>query len=263
MPDGADHALAGHESKRYHQPKLAISAPDAAAPVVAAAMASISEASGSEIPSTTGVGQSAVDPPPSIRLFEIVVASVVLVLTLPLMLLIAGLIKLDSPGPVLFFQDRVGKDRRLFKFVKFRTLYADAKERFPELYAYRYTPEELQELRFKVEDDPRVTRQGRWLRRTSLDELPNFWNVLTGDMALVGPRPEIPEMLHYYRGRSLQKFSVRPGVTGLAQTSGRGRLSFLDTVRLDVDYVRTQSFTYDLKLIARTIKMVLIRDGAF
>jgi lipopolysaccharide/colanic/teichoic acid biosynthesis glycosyltransferase len=197
------------------------------------------------------------------RAFEVVVASIAIVLTLPAMLLIALLIRLDSPGPVLFFQTRIGKGGRPFKFVKFRTLYADARQRFPELYAYQYSLEQLQDLKFKVDEDPRVTRRGALLRRTSLDELPNFWNVLTGDMALVGPRPEIPEMMPYYRDEMLLKFSVRPGVTGPAQVSGRGRLTFYDTVHHDLDYVAHRSFKRDLKIIFTTIRKVVTQDGAF
>lgn len=197
------------------------------------------------------------------RIFEILFASIVLVLGLPVMLLIALIIRLDSPGPVLFFQQRVGKGGKPFTFVKFRTLYADARTRFPELYAYQYSPEELFELKFKIDDDPRVTRQGTWLRKSSLDELPNFWNVLTGDMALVGPRPEIPEMMRYYRDEMLLKFSVRPGVTGPAQISGRGRLKFYDTVEFDLEYVRKRSVRYDLWVLMQTIKKVVARDGAF
>lgn len=200
---------------------------------------------------------------PAQRFCEFTFAAVVLVLTLPIMLAIALIIRLDSPGPILFRQHRLGKGAKVFTFVKFRTLYADARERFPELYAYRYTPEQLNDLKFKVDADPRVTRCGNWLRRTSLDELPNFWNVLTGDMALVGPRPEIPEMLPYYRGEMLLKFSVRPGVTGPAQISGRGRLTFFDTVAYDVDYARKRSFLYDVKVILTTIRKVVVQDGAF
>jgi lipopolysaccharide/colanic/teichoic acid biosynthesis glycosyltransferase len=197
------------------------------------------------------------------RLFEIVVALTVLVLALPVMLWVGWIVKRGTPGPALFFQHRVGQDRKLFRFVKFRTMYVDARERFPELYAYAYDEESLSKLRFKVEDDPRVTPQGRWLRQSTLDEIPNFWNVLTGDMALVGPRPEIPEMLTYYVGDMNRKFDVRPGITGLAQVSGRGRLGFHDTVALDVDYVDRQSLLLDIKILLRTLKIVAIGDGAF
>jgi lipopolysaccharide/colanic/teichoic acid biosynthesis glycosyltransferase len=197
------------------------------------------------------------------RVFEVVFAATVLVLSLPIMLLVALAIRLETPGPVLFRQRRVGRGGRLFRFVKFRSFYADARERFPQLYAYRYTPEEIEDLTFKVPNDPRVTRVGQFLRRTTLDELPNFWHVLTGDMDLVGPRPEIPEMLPYYREEHLPKFSVRPGVTGLAQISGRGRLKFLSTAELDTEYVRNRCFWLDTRILARTIWLILSRDGAF
>ena len=204
-------------------------------------------------------------PPTSglMRLFEIITSASVLIVTAPLMLAIAIIIKVETPGPILFFQKRIGRNGKLFTFVKFRTLYADARERFPELYAYSYDEPELEGLQFKVVDDPRVTPQGKWLRTTSLDELPNFWNVLMGDMALVGPRPEIPEMLPYYKGIMLEKFLVRPGVTGYAQTCGRGHLGFYETVRYDLRHVREQSFIAGLHVIFKTIKMVLIRQGAF
>jgi lipopolysaccharide/colanic/teichoic acid biosynthesis glycosyltransferase len=199
----------------------------------------------------------------STRLFEIVVASVLLVVTLPLMALIAVIVRLDSPGPVVFRQARVGRDGRLFKFAKFRTLYVDARQRWPHLYAYRYTADEVAALHFKLKNDPRVTRVGRWLRKSTLDELPNLWNVLTGDVALVGPRPEIPEMLPYYDDVTLAKFSVRPGVTGLAQVRGRGDLSFRDTVALDVEYVRTRSLRLDVEILLSTVICTVLRKGAF
>lgn len=197
------------------------------------------------------------------RLLEIGLGLLFLVLSLPVMLLIGLIIRLDSPGPALFFQKRLGQAGKPFTFVKFRTLYVDARERFPDLYAYKYSAEQLIDLKFKVDEDPRVTRCGTWLRRSSLDELPNFWNVLTGDMALVGPRPEIPEMLPYYRGDMLMKFSVRPGVTGPAQISGRGRLSFYDTVAFDLDYVKHRSFRCDIGLLLATVRKVILQDGAF
>lgn len=197
------------------------------------------------------------------RAFDCVMATTVLVLTAPLIVMIGLIIRLDSRGPAIFCQWRVGKDGKLFLFRKFRTLHVDAKERFPHLYAYQYSPEEIKELQFKLPDDPRVTRVGRWLRDSTLDELPNLWNVLTGDMALVGPRPEIPEMQPYYDKEGMQKFSVKPGMTGLAQISGRGRLKFLETLRYDLEYVRQRSFWFDLKILLMTMYKVIVRDGAF
>jgi lipopolysaccharide/colanic/teichoic acid biosynthesis glycosyltransferase len=203
------------------------------------------------------------EPASYVRVIEISTALAILILALPIMVVIGVIIWWDTRGPVLFFQPRVGIGGKTFRFVKFRTMYADARQRFPELYAYSYTPNELLDLKFKVEDDPRVTPVGRWLRRSSFDELPNLWNVVTGEMALVGPRPEIPEMLPYYPRDTLRKFSVRPGVTGLAQVSGRGRLGFHETIAYDVEYVDTQSLANDVKLLFRTARMVLLRDGAF
>jgi len=197
------------------------------------------------------------------RMVEIVFSACVLVLALPIMLVVGLIIRLGTPGPVLFRQIRMGINQKPFRFVKFRTMFADARQRFPHLYEYRYTEEEIQQLKFKIVDDPRVTPQGKWLRTSTLDELPNFWNVLTGDMALVGPRPEIPDMLPYYSGEQLLKFTVRPGVTGLAQISGRGRLSFQDTVALDVEYVRNRTFGMDMKILVLTIFKMLTSDGAF
>lgn len=197
------------------------------------------------------------------RLFEIVFAAAALLLSLPILCVIGLIIRFDSRGPVLFRQSRVGKSGKLFPFTKFRTMYADAKQRFPHLYAYKYSDEQIQELKFKVPNDPRATPAGRWLRQSTLDELPNFWHVLTGEMALVGPRPEIPEMLPYYNGEELLKFTVRPGITGLAQVSGRGLLSFRDTVDLDVEYVRNRTAWGDLKIIALTIHRIVWRHGAF
>ncbi|MFK8031716.1 MAG: sugar transferase [Gammaproteobacteria bacterium] len=200
---------------------------------------------------------------PVMRALEIVVALVALTLTLPIQLILGLIIWRGTPGPILFRQQRLGVNAENFTFVKFRTFYADAKERFPELYAYKYTKEEMETLRFKVEKDPRVSPQGEWMRKTSLDELPNFWNLLTGEMALVGPRPEIPEMLPYYKGDMLKKFSVRPGITGLAQTSGRGHLSFKDTVALDIEYVKKRSFWFDIKILFNTFVMVALHRGAY
>jgi lipopolysaccharide/colanic/teichoic acid biosynthesis glycosyltransferase len=194
---------------------------------------------------------------------EICLASAALVLLSPIMLTVAVIVRLDSPGPALFRQLRIGKNGRLFVFYKFRTLYADALQRFPELYSYQYTPKEIEELQFKREDDPRVTRAGSWLRKSTLDEIPNFWNLLKGDVAIVGPRPEIPEMLRYYYPDQMIKFSVKPGITGLAQTKGRGRLKFQQTNAYDVEYVKHKSFWLDCKIVSKTIRLVVRLDGAF
>ncbi len=198
-----------------------------------------------------------------LRVVEVAIALTAIVLTAPIMLIVGFIIWRGTPGPVLFRQQRMGKDEVPFRFVKFRTLYADACERWPELYRYKYDRNELKNLVFKLRHDPRVTPQGEWLRKSTLDELPNFWNVLTGEMALVGPRPEIPEMLKYYAGEGRLKFKVRPGITGLAQISGRGRLSFHETMRLDVEYVKTRTIFLDFKILVLTVVKIVTRDGAF
>lgn len=197
------------------------------------------------------------------RAFEIVAALIAIVLTIPVMAAIALRIKCGSPGPVLFRQTRHGLNGRPFTFIKFRTLYHDARERFPQLYAYEFSEEDIRTIQFKKSDDPRITPEGRWLRKSSLDELPNLFSILTGDLALVGPRPQIPEMLRYYRGFMLERYSVRPGLTDLAHVSGRSDLSFYETTAMDVAYVRHQSFALDMKIIWRTIVAVTKTDGAF
>ena len=179
------------------------------------------------------------------------------------MLVLGVLVRLDSRGPALFKQKRLGLNRKAFDFYKFRSMHVDSRERFPEYFEFDYRDDELAEVRLEEEDDPRLTRVGRWKRRTSLDELPNFWHVVTGEMSLVGPRPELPEMLPYYRGEQLEKFSVPPGITGLAQVCGRGRLKFLETVEYDLEYVNNRSLKGDLAILLKTVKPMVFRDGAF
>lgn len=186
-----------------------------------------------------------------------------LVATLPAALVVALAIRLDSTGPALFRQWRVGRGGRLFRFTKFRTYHVDAKDLWPELYTYEYTPEELERLCFKVPGDPRATRVGKWLRQSTLDELPNFWHVLMGDMSLVGPRPEIPDMLPYYQAEELAKFTVKPGITGISQISGRGLLTFRETARLDLGYVRSRTLWGDIRIALTTVSKVIFRTGAF
>ena len=196
------------------------------------------------------------------RVTDVVVSALLIALTIPVMFLLWLLVRLDSRGPAIFRQDRVGKDGRVFRFYKFRTMYVDARERFPDLYAYDYSPEDVETMFFKLPHDPRLTRVGRRLRRTSLDELPNLLCVLLGRMTLVGPRPEIPEMVAYYSDAQLAKFSVKPGLTGLAQVSGRNILRFQETIAADLNYVENRSFRHDIVILLRTVKAVILMMGA-
>lgn len=226
----------------------------------------------------------------AIRIMDFTIALTVLIVFLPIMLVIAIIIKIDSPGPVIFKQIRVGKDRRKnnrgnsqlkndgsdirlerrnekggrpFVFYKFRTMYVDARERFPELYRYEYTNEEIKNYYFKIADDPRLTRIGMHLRKTTLDELPNLINVIMGDMGLVGPRPDIPEMIKYYKGWQKKKFLLNPGVTGLAQVNGRGLLSFQETLKNDIEMVEQYGLWFNIRILLKTIKVTIFRIGAF
>jgi len=197
------------------------------------------------------------------RALDVLVSAMFLVLLSPFIVLIGLLVRLDSPGPIVFRQRRVGRGGRVFSFYKFRTMRADARTAFPELYAYRYTRQEFVDMMLKTPDDPRLTPFGRRLRTTSLDELPNLFNVLRGDMSLVGPRPELPEMVRYYTDEELSKFSVRPGVTGLWQVSGRAMLRNGQQLEADVEYVRRRALWFDLVILMRTIRAVVLRIGAF
>jgi lipopolysaccharide/colanic/teichoic acid biosynthesis glycosyltransferase len=197
------------------------------------------------------------------RAIDLALGIGLLLLSLPILFVLAILVRLDSPGPIIFRQTRVGQHGRPFTFFKFRTMWCNARELFPELYAYAYTEQQVNTMYFKLLDDPRLTRFGRLLRRTSLDELPNLINVVMGDMTLVGPRPEIPEMLRYYRPQQLRKFSVKPGVTGLAQVSGRGILTFQETIAADLENCERRSLGFDAAILLRTIRCVALRIGAF
>jgi lipopolysaccharide/colanic/teichoic acid biosynthesis glycosyltransferase len=184
-------------------------------------------------------------------------AALGLVVIAPLLAVIALAVRLDSPGPAFFRQPRVGRNGRMFTFWKFRGMAVDARQRFPELYDYNYSPAEIQALRFHPAEDPRVTRVGQILRRTSLDELPNLINVVLGDMSLVGPRPEIPELLSYYGNAAAEILSVRPGITSLAKLVGRDNITFEETLALDRRYVHGRSLALDFSLLFGTAVMVL------
>jgi lipopolysaccharide/colanic/teichoic acid biosynthesis glycosyltransferase len=192
------------------------------------------------------------------RAFDIAFASVVSAATAPIVGAAIVAIRIESRGPALFRQRRMGLDGTTFELIKLRGMYVDARERFPALYDYASkTIDDGQPYYFHQENDPRVTRVGRILRRYSIDELPNFWNVLRGDMSVVGPRPEIPELAHLYGPQLERLLSVRPGVTSPAKACGRDSLSFEETLSRELDYVRAPSFSGDLRTIARTVKTVL------
>jgi exopolysaccharide biosynthesis polyprenyl glycosylphosphotransferase len=192
------------------------------------------------------------------RVTDVLVAAMTLVLLLPLMLLVALLIRLESPGPVIFTQARVGKNGRVFLILKFRTMVADA-----QAVQATMTADCAADPRFiKIECDPRVTRLGRLLRKTSIDELPQLWNVLCGDMSLVGPRPSQPSEVELYEPDHFTRLLVKPGVTGMWQVSGRSDLCFEDAVKLDSAYVRDWSTVLDLKILLKTVAVVLQCRGA-
>lgn len=193
------------------------------------------------------------------RQLDRVLAVGALVLLSPLLLLLAAAIRLDSPGAAFFRQERVGRDECSFRIWKFRTMTVDAEERLGGL----ADANEASGLLFKLRDDPRVTRLGRWLRRTSLDELPQLINVARGQMSLVGPRPALPAEVAQYPPDVRHRLVMHPGMTGLWQVSGRSTLPWEEAVRLDQEYVDNWSLVLDLRILVRTIRAVAGRQGAF
>jgi len=194
------------------------------------------------------------------RFFDVLAGSLMVVVASPILLVIALLVKVTSPGPVFFLQDRVGLNGKPFRMIKFRSMVVDAEARLEQLSSPR---DRGNSMLFKMKDDPRVTRVGGLLRRFSLDELPQLINVVKGDMALVGPRPPLAREVEKYARHVHRRFLVKPGITGLWQTSGRSNLSWEDSVRLDLFYVENWSMTGDLIILWRTARAVLSRDGAY
>jgi exopolysaccharide biosynthesis polyprenyl glycosylphosphotransferase len=186
-------------------------------------------------------------------------AAAVLVLLAPVMLVLALAVRLSGPGPVLFRQVRIGEGGVPFTMLKFRSMVADADQRLDAVRALN----EFDGVLFKVRNDPRVTRVGRWLRRLSLDELPQLINVLTGSMSLVGPRPPLPTEVASYDEQVSRRLLVKPGLTGLWQISGRSDLSWEHSVRLDLRYVENWSLALDLGILVRTVRAVLRGSGAY
>ena len=167
--------------------------------------------------------------------------------------------RLSSPGPVIFRQVRVGRDGEVFTVYKFRTMVVDAEPRLEALWEHN----EGNGVLFKIRDDPRVTRVGRFLRRFSLDELPQLFNVLVGSMSLVGPRPALPSEAEQYGRATARRLLVKPGITGLWQVSGRSDLSWEDSVRLDLYYVENWSFAGDIQILWKTLSAVMRGRGAY
>ncbi len=193
------------------------------------------------------------------RALDVVVSAAALVVLVPLLVLIAIAVRLDSRGPALFTQLRAGRHGRPFRILKFRTMCQDAEERISEVIAV----DELDEPMFKLREDPRVTRVGRFLRRTSLDELPQLFNVLRGDMSLVGPRPEEVWLVERYGETQRFRLQMRPGLTGPMQVHGRGQLNFQERMAVEREYVENYSLRKDIKILFRTGSAILGARGAY
>jgi len=193
------------------------------------------------------------------RVFDLIGVLVGLGLLWPVMAIVALVIKLDSPGSIFFTQERVGENGRPFRIFKFRSMVQDAEAQLSQLIDIDKLPEPV----FKIKNDPRVTRVGRILRRTSLDELPQLFNVLRGEMSLVGPRPEERWLVERYSPEHRQRLRGLPGITGPMQINGRAELSLEERVRLEVDYLTRYSLWQDIKILLKTIPVVITRRGAY
>ena len=193
------------------------------------------------------------------RVLDIIGGVVGLILTGIFVLIVGPAIIIESPGPIFFSQTRIGKNGRRFKIYKFRSMYMDAEERKKEL----MEKNKMSGLMFKMDDDPRITKVGKFIRKTSIDEFPQFWNVLKGDMSLVGTRPPTEDEFKQYKARYKKRLAMKPGITGLWQVSGRSSITdFEDVVKLDVQYIENWSFGLDLKILVQTVLVVLKHDGA-
>ncbi|MBN1487943.1 MAG: exopolysaccharide biosynthesis polyprenyl glycosylphosphotransferase [Anaerolineae bacterium] len=193
------------------------------------------------------------------RTMDIVIGLLGLIISLPLLAILALAIKLDSPGPVFFVQERAGENGRPFKIYKLRTMVKDAEEQLPDLVDL----ESLSSPAFKIPDDPRITRVGRFLRHTSMDELPQLLNVLKGDMSIVGPRPEEMRVVQLYNDWHRQRLAVKPGVTGPMQVNGRGDLDLDERIKLELDYIHNYSVWKDIQILIKTVGVVFSGKGAY
>ncbi|HEV8543503.1 MAG TPA: sugar transferase [Verrucomicrobiae bacterium] len=193
------------------------------------------------------------------RVVDIIFSGIALILLAPLFAIVALCIKLEDRGPIFFAQRRVGKWGREFRMFKFRSMGVDAEER---LQAILKKNEHAAGVTFKLRDDPRITKAGKWLRKFSIDEFPQFYNVLIGDMSLVGPRPPVPREVAKYTPADRRRLEVTPGLTCFWQIGGRSEIDFPQQVQLDVEYIESQSFWLDLKILVKTVPAVLLGRGA-
>lgn len=194
------------------------------------------------------------------RAFDVLAATAALLVLGPLLALIVLLIKLEDGGPALFCQTRVGRFGVPFRMFKFRSMCLDAEARLKDVLSRNQHGDGVT---FKVKDDPRITRVGRWLRRFSLDELPQLFNVLRGEMSLVGPRPPLPREVERYSLADRRRLAVKPGITCFWQISGRSEIDFSGQVKLDVAYIENRSFAVDIRIIAKTVPAVMSAKGAY
>lgn len=194
------------------------------------------------------------------RLIDVIASIILMVLLTPLFLVIMALIYKSSPGPVLYKQTRVGRWGKLFTMWKFRSMYLDADQRLKEIMAQN---EMTGGVIFKMKNDPRIFPVGKFIRKASIDELPQLWNVLKGDMSLVGPRPALPSEVNQYSLQDRQRLEVIPGITCIWQVSGRSNIPFPQQVQLDVQYIQSQSIWMDISLLLKTIPAVLLSRGAY
>lgn len=198
------------------------------------------------------------------RIFDVLFSAALLFFGLPVFCMIALMIRVTSKGSSVYSHERIGRGGKVFRCFKFRTMYADADLKLQELLEKNPTLKMEWELCRKLKNDPRITPIGRFLRKTSLDELPQFWNVLRGDLSIVGPRPVVlAEIGQYYGQKASKILSVRPGITGLWQVSGRNDTTYHTRVRLDEEYVDNHSFILDLKLVLKTIPSMIFSKGAY
>lgn len=194
------------------------------------------------------------------RLTDIVCSFCGLIAVVPIFLFVAYKIRQEEPGsPIFFSQDRVGKDGRVFKMYKFRSMCVDAEAKLDALLAQN----EIEGAMFKMKEDPRITKIGQLLRTYSIDELPQLWNVLKGDMSLIGPRPPLVREVEEYSDYDKQRLLAKPGCSGLWQVSGRNELSFKEMVELDIFYIQNQSLVADLKILIKTIMIMIKPSGAY